>query len=25
VQGLFNNDSGVYNKNAKLNVWCSGI
>ena len=25
VQGLFNNDSGVYSKNAKLNVWCSGI
>jgi hypothetical protein len=25
VQGLFNNDSGLYSTNAKLNVWCSGI
>jgi hypothetical protein len=25
VQGLFNNDGGLYSKNAKLNLWCSGI
>jgi len=25
VQGLFNNDSGLYSKRAKLNIWCSGI
>jgi len=25
VQGLFNNDCGLYNTNTKLNVWCSGI
>ena len=25
IDGLFNNDSGLYSKNAKLNIWCSGI